>query len=205
LTARLDRRFPANDADPPAAHDFGLRHRVFRVEVAIRSHSPFALFTLVGAVAGFVLLAITLSRLLFFPDRVLSSDKCAPAPCAAHNGLVLLISHLERDHASPAPPGFHYVRIEVSFFSTSYVPYVGSATDIALRDAAGAEEHADYVWLDKDCPPPDLDRNRLAPGVHTTDVPLCFTAAGPVNGPLTILWMPLGLADHNQRIETRLP
>jgi hypothetical protein len=124
---------------------------------------------------------------------------CSPAPCAVSGGLVIRFANLNRALTPPTrsgfgvlppstpKPGFHFVRIEVTFEAQSGEHEVGYA-QVRLRDALGFVQSTTYI-SGGGCSSL-LDSTTIAAPAKFGPLSLCFQAGGSSDGPLAVLWYP---------------
>lgn len=139
---------------------------------------------LLGAAASRTLSSVNSSLQGVLP----SSEPCTPHPCAAHNGLVLLVSNVNRNAGPgtavpPGQPALHRVRLDITFVAQSGDHDVTSA--ITLRDGISAIR------------PPvtgtgcgTYPSGSLTAGQKLGPSTLCFDAAGNAGDALNLDWVP---------------
>lgn len=127
---------------------------------------------------------------------------CTPAPCATYMGVALLVDRVEKNFA-PAPNGFHYARVTVSYRDTSGEHQTGPGYELALRDAVGVWQRTGN-WLVGDTPqgcigpvsgPPD---ETLAPGGSAGPYGICFKVGGDAQASLLLAWEPSQLTRNSE-------
>jgi hypothetical protein len=149
------------------------------------------------------------------PTPAQASFNCQPKPCAAFDGLTLLISNIDRDYqpkdvpsyeqrnASPRP-GFHFVRLEVTFTVQSGEHEIDPLDTVQLKDSLGFQQTGLALDLvDPHCLAPT--GATVAAGSKYGPVPLCFEAGGSTTGPLKLVWIPSGLTGPQPGVEITLP
>jgi hypothetical protein len=124
---------------------------------------------------------------------------CSPAPCAVSGGLVIRFANLNRAWVPPSAssrfdvqprtpkPGFHYVRIDLSFEAISGEHFV-SADQVRLRDALGYSQSTTTAGTGN-CGGL-LAMTTIAAPAKFGPLTVCFEAGGPSDGSLAMLWYP---------------
>jgi hypothetical protein len=146
---------------------------------------------------------------------------CQPKPCASIQGVTLSVSNIDRDFkpaqyptgsvgglaglTPPSPrPSYHFVRVEVTFRVTQGSHELDPLV-LNLKDPLGYQQPAD-LFIDpagKGC---DTTQGGLyGQGSTLGPTPVCFEVAGPINGALTLIWIPSGLTGPQPGAEIKLP
>lgn len=138
---------------------------------------------------------------------------CAPQPCAVEDGVLLLISDVNRAYqprnlpdyaqknATPRP-GFHWVRLQVTFIDQQGEHEV-SPYSVDLRDALGYQQAPGGLLFDPACQ--SVGGSALALGGRLGPTPICFEAGGDPKGSLTVVWIPSGLTGPQRGAELPIP
>lgn len=175
-------------------------------------------------VAGFIALVLAGSLLIASghpgaTGRSVSTQPaaaCSPQPCATLNGVTLQVSNVDRNYvpkdlpsylsqSQVAPqPGFHRVRLEVTFVDVSGEHEV-SASNVQLVDALGYQQGGSALDFEDPACTAKNGSASMAPGGRLGPIPLCFDAGGATAGRLKLVWIPSGLTGLQPGAEIQLP
>jgi hypothetical protein len=149
------------------------------------------------------------------PTPATASFNCQPKPCASFQGVTLLASNVDRNYqpkdvpsyeqsnASPRP-GFHFVRLEVTFTVQSGEHEIDPLDSVQLKDSLGYQQSGLALFMvDPHCNAPS--GATVAGGSKYGPVPLCFEAGGSTTGQLTLVWIPSALTGPQPGVEIKLP
>lgn len=146
------------------------------------------------------------------PEPATGSSGCGPNPCATVGGVTLSVStvnlsyHPPGDQLDPSvltpQAGFHFVRLEVVFHDVSGEHEV-SPFDLNLKDALGYQQAPELGGLIPGCQ--TASEGALAAGGTLGPTPVCFQAGGPIDGRLTLIWIPPGLTGTQESAVINLP
>lgn len=121
---------------------------------------------------------------------------CGPAPCADYQGFVLQVAAVKRDLYPGAGgmdtpgPGFHLVRVTISFSDVTGEHGYNEGFDLSLIDSTGTAQSGLSTGDGQGCPTFLPVAQDMAPGGHSGPFDVCYPAGGPVRGPLTLAWTP---------------
>lgn len=138
---------------------------------------------------------------------IVGLPSCHPAPCADYQGFVLRVVAVDRDfHPGPGGvdtpgPGFHIVRVTISFSDVTGEHGYSSGFDLSVVDPAGTAQSNFNTIYGRGCPAFLPDAQDMAPGGHAGPFDVCYPAGGSARGSLTLAWTP----DFNMTGCDRLP
>jgi hypothetical protein len=135
------------------------------------------------------------------------------AACASGDGVTVLVSNIDRNFQPQVPSfaasfavpehGFHWLRIEVTVMATEGQQHL-EPFNFDVKDAIG-QDGPDLGAVDDPRCQMSAAGGIYGPGEGFGPFPLCFQVAGPVDGPLTLIWFPTALTGPQSVVQVRLP
>jgi hypothetical protein len=129
------------------------------------------------------------------------------------DGVTILVSNIDRNFQPQVPSfaasfavpeqGFHWLRLEVTVVVNTGQLHL-EPFGFNIQDAVG-QDGPDLGGLDDPRCTISATGGIYGPGEQLGPTPLCFQVAGPVDGPLTLIWFPTELTGPQSAVQIKLP
>jgi hypothetical protein len=135
------------------------------------------------------------------------------AACGTGEGVTVLVSSISRNYQPQVPSfaasfavperGYHWLRLELTVVVNSGQKHL-EPFGVEIKDSVG-QDAADLGALHDPHCQSSVQGGIYGPGERLGPFPMCFQVAGPVDGPLTLIWFPTQITGLQSAVEIGLP